>query len=129
MTKFIIVMLALALSGCVNDFDTVCDAFDDLSKQPNLSKLSTQKRDQFILDRIKSLRDRADAKVAWIAVRNVVPNSERYPMFKESAKASLGRTWSCNSMVDLAASTYPESLPADQTTLPPNVTTMENAEF
>ena len=102
----LLVVIASSLYGCVdnekpNDFDMVCQYFQELDKADSESAMSLEQRNKFITDRLNKNLPSSSATVSWEAVSYAVPG-DRYEIFKTGAEAELGKEWNCSAMEKLA---------------------------
>jgi len=116
---FILTSLLLACTGeqktdnaqysDLSEFNQICGFFDALSNHPSIATLSGKEKNDFIMERLESLRPEGNAKLAWTLIRNFTPNEERYGMFKQGVESVIEQEWSCSSMEALAASSVDET--------------------
>ena len=102
----LLLVIASSLYGCVdnekpNDFDMVCQYFQELDKADSESAMSLEQRNKFITDRLNKNLPSSSATVSWEAVSYAVPG-DRYEIFKTGAEAELGKEWNCSAMEKLA---------------------------
>ena len=108
MKKTIVSVFLMLLVGCsgevgnkITGFDRVCNAFEALSKDSKLNKLSAGDRDLFIFHEIRDLDAKSNAKRGWASARNAVP-VERYTLYKDIVDSIEHDDWSCLAMKELA---------------------------
>lgn len=88
-----------------NDFDHVCHYFEELSKKPNINKMTNTQRNVFIIKHINdNLAYTSHARTAWIAIENAMADV-RYELFKSSAEDTLQKAWHCVAMKKWAVKT------------------------
>ena len=88
-----------------NDFDKVCQYFEDLSQEPLVEKMSYLERNEFIVQRIKeNLPQWSNARASWEAISSAV-SEQRYELFKTGAESVIHRSWNCSAMEKLAPRT------------------------
>jgi hypothetical protein len=131
--KFVLTTLLMTASFGLyakNGFDVVCDAFNSLSKESNVNSLSPAQKDAYILKRIKILDESSSARVAYIALRNFYPKTQRYSMFVESAASTGINNWSCPAMMQLDAEIDTPSNQVEHIQgIPKGVVTMKTGDF
>jgi len=134
--KKIILLASIVLSSCssefdseINEFNLICNAFISLADNKELSKLSAEDRDNFIMHEIRALNPESNAKAGWNAVKNAVAE-ERYSLYKNVVDSIEGGDWSCAAMEELASSIEIDYTEEElQREKPPEPTTLENADF
>lgn len=98
-------MMPMFVQAETNDFDRVCQYFEDLSREPLVEEMSYLERNEFIVQRISENLSRwSDARASWEAVSSAV-SEQRYELFKTGAESVLRRTWHCSAMEKLAPGT------------------------
>mgnify|MGYP000361911288 CR=1 FL=1 len=115
----------------LSEFNQICIFFDELSEQTSITTLSGKEKNDFIMERLESLRPDGNAKLAWTVIRNFTPNEERYSMFKQGVESVIEQEWNCLSMEALAASSIDEAggllVDTQSEPLPSNVVLMKEA--
>ena len=88
-----------------NEFDKVCEYFQQLEQLPKIDTMTSLQRNSFVMERIsQNLRPESDARVAWEAIANA-DAAQRYELFKSSAESVHSGSWQCPSMKKLAIKT------------------------
>ncbi len=131
---FLSMVVFVGCSNELHDFDVVCNAFVELSKESNLGQISSEDRNTFIDSRVDVLRDKSNAKIVWNNLQGLYPLVERYNVFVESAESVGLKNWRCEEMealyptIDLSDSLlYLEPSPEELRAL--GVTSMKDATF
>lgn len=101
------VFLGFGLLGCSekketkDDFQVVCEYFQELEKLENIDEMTFEDRNDFILTRIEKNISGSAVNVSWEAVSYAAPE-QRYEIFKMGAESELNKVWDCSSMERLA---------------------------
>ncbi|GAA3943735.1 hypothetical protein [Litoribacillus peritrichatus] len=131
MMKLTLLIFVLILSGCSNDFNTICTYYDELSKHPSIDSLSPKERYNLISKKVDDLDD-SNAKAIW-SVLGTAAADEQYEIFQRAAvETDGGSDWECPTMealmsISIKNKTADSNLKEELDHL--NVTTMENADF
>jgi hypothetical protein len=127
LTCFVVCLSITACTNPQNDFDAVCQYFDELQNVSDLNSMSNADRFEFINNRInKHLKQESYAYITWDAL--MLSHEERYAMFSKAASETLNQNWVCESMKILASTAvYP--IEGSDSTLPPGVVEMKDAQW